>query len=134
MQMNNDDILVSSEDAVRVVTLNRPDARNAFSEPMHRAFSQIMATIDDDADARAVVLTGAGRAFCAGGSLDDFETKRVDFEIRRQSMRDARRLVDNMLNLHVPLVAAVNGPAVGLGCTLVSLCDIVFMADNAFLA
>jgi enoyl-CoA hydratase/carnithine racemase len=132
--VNDDDILVTADGNVRIVTLNRPDARNAFSEPMHHAFARTMASIDDDAAARVVVLTGAGRSFCAGGSLDDFEAKRVDFEVRRQSLRDARRLVDEMLMLHVPVVAAVNGAAVGLGCTLVTLCDIVFMSDTAFLA
>jgi enoyl-CoA hydratase/carnithine racemase len=134
VHVNEDDIVVTAEGSVRIVTLNRPDARNAFSEPMHHAFARTMATIDDDVDARAVVLTGSGRAFCAGGSLDDFETKRVDFEARRQSMRDARRLVDEMLALRVPVIAAVNGAAVGLGCTLVTLCDIVFMSNTAFLA
>ena len=81
------DILVTSDGAVRIVTLNRPDAHNALSEPMHREFARTIAAIDADADVRAVVLTGAGRAFCAGGSLDDFETKRTNFEVRRQSMR-----------------------------------------------
>jgi enoyl-CoA hydratase/carnithine racemase len=128
------DIVVTAEGPIRIVTLNRPDARNAFSEPMHREFARAMAAIDDDAGVRAVVLTGAGRAFSAGGSFDDFEAKRLNFDVRRQSMRDARRLVDEMLNLHVPVVAAVNGPAVGLGCTLVTLCDIVFIAKTAFLA
>ncbi len=132
-EATDNDIVVTHDGAIRIVTLNRPDARNAFSESMHREFVRTIAEIDSDASARAVVLTGAGRAFCAGGSLDDFELKRTDFEVRRQSMRDARRVVDEMLNLHLPVVAAVNGAAVGLGCTLASLCDIVFMSDRAYL-
>jgi enoyl-CoA hydratase/carnithine racemase len=127
-------ITVTEDEQVRIVTLNRPDARNAFDEAMHHQFARTMAALDDERDARAIVLTGAGRAFSAGGSLDDFEAKRVDFAQRRQSLRDARRLVDEMLNMHLPVVAAVNGPAVGLGCTLVTLCDIVFMAESAFLS
>src|SRR5206468_10407275 len=83
---------------------------------------------------RAVVLTGAGRAFCAGGNLDDFDRMRVDFAARRRSMRNARRIVDELLNVHLPVVAAVNGPAVGLGCTLSTLCDIVFIAEETYLA
>jgi len=128
-----DDIAVTGEDAVRIVTLNRPGARNAFSERMHRGLTQVLADLDDDPDVRAIVLTGAGDAFSAGGSLDDFEAKRIDFSVRRQSLRVARRLLDDMLNLRCPIVAAVNGPAVGLGCTLVTLCDIVFIAESAFL-
>jgi enoyl-CoA hydratase/carnithine racemase len=81
-----------------------------------------------------VVLTGAGRAFSAGGSYEDFEGRRVDAARRRRSLRLARRLADEMLEVAVPVVAAVNGPAVGLGCTVATLCDIVFIADDAFLA
>jgi enoyl-CoA hydratase len=80
------------------------------------------------------VLTGAGRAFSVGGSYEDFEHRRIDLGVRRRSLRLARKLVDQMLNVAVPVVAAVNGPAVGLGCTITTLCDIVFMADTAFLA
>ena len=83
---------------------------------------------------RAVVLTGAGRAFSAGGSIDEFEYYRTDFGARRKTLRNARRLVEDMLNLHLPVVAAVNGPAVGLGCTLATLCDIVFIDESTFLA
>lgn len=119
---------------VSVVTLNRPDAKNAFTETMHHEFVDVMTRLDDAGDVRAIVLTGAGDAFSAGGSLADFEEKRLDLELRRRSLRVARRLVDEMLNIHVPIVAAVNGPAVGLGCTLVTLCDIVFMSRDAFLS
>ena len=80
------------------------------------------------------MLTGAGRAFSAGGSIDDFDLFRTDFRARRQTLRDARRLVDDMLNVPLPVVAAVNGPAVGLGCTLMTLCDIVLIAEGTFVA
>jgi enoyl-CoA hydratase/carnithine racemase len=79
-------------------------------------------------------LTGAGKAFCAGGSIDDFELLRTDLGAPPKIMRSARRVVDEMLIVHVPVVAAVNGHAVGLGCTLATLCDIVFLAEDALLA
>jgi enoyl-CoA hydratase/carnithine racemase len=129
-----DVLRVEIDGPVRIVTLNRPDQLNAFSDELHDAFVRLWPVLDDDEDARAVVLTGAGRAFSAGGSFDDFERFRVDQVARRHTMRQARRLVDEMLNVQLPVVAAVNGPAVGLGCTLSTLCDIVFMADGAFLA
>jgi len=129
-----DSLIVARDGPVLVVTINRPDERNALDEPTKEAFPRLWAQIDRDREVRAVVLTGAGRTFSAGGSLDDFEPYRVDFERRRQAMRDARRLAQEMLQLRVPIVAAVNGPAVGLGCTLASLCDIVFMAERAYLA
>jgi enoyl-CoA hydratase len=131
---NDDVLLVERRGAVALVTLNRPDHLNAFSDELHAEYARLWADIAADPDVRAVVLTGAGRAFCAGGSIDDFDLFRTDFAARRKSMRDARRLVDEMLNVHVPVVAAVNGPAVGLGCTLSTLCDIVFIAEDTYLA
>lgn len=127
-------IRVERDGPVRIVTLDRPDELNAFSEDLHAEFVQLLHQIEDDADARAVVLTGAGKAFSAGGSFEDFERRRVDPAARRRSLRLARRLVDDMLGVAVPVVAAVNGPAVGLGATVTTLCDIVFMAEGAFLA
>jgi enoyl-CoA hydratase/carnithine racemase len=129
-----DSLVVEEDGPVRIVTLNRPDQRNAFDETLKEWFPRLLMQIDRDREVRAVVLTGAGKAFCAGGSLEEFEMYRTDFELRRQAMRDARRLVEEMLRVRVPVVAAVNGPAVGLGCTLASLCDIVFMAESTFLA
>lgn len=125
---------VRADGAVRIVTLNEPDTLNAFSESLHEQFVELWGDIEHDDACRAVVLTGAGRAFSAGGSYEDFEHRRVDLAARRYSLRLARRLADEMIDVAVPVVAAVNGPAVGLGCTVVTLCDIVFMADTAFLS
>jgi enoyl-CoA hydratase len=127
-------IRVEHDGPVRIVTLDRPDELNAFSEELHASLVQVWRMIEDDDDARAVVLTGAGRAFSAGGSYEDFERRRVDPAVRRRSLRLARRLVDDMLAMPLPVVAAVNGPAVGLGATVTTLCDIVFIAEGAFLA
>jgi enoyl-CoA hydratase/carnithine racemase len=101
---------------------------------MHEAFDRLWRAVDSDTEARAVVLTGAGKAFSAGGDLNEFERFRLDQHARARSMATARRLVNLMLDVAVPVVAAVNGPAVGLGCTLTTLCDVVFIADHAFLA
>jgi enoyl-CoA hydratase len=125
---------VEREGAVTILTLNRPDQLNSFDEALHQAFARFWIDLDYDDSVRAVVLTGAGRAFCAGGSVDDFELFRTSLAARATAMRSARRLVDEMINVRVPVVAAVNGPAVGLGATLSSLCDIVFIADTAHLA
>ena len=127
-------IEVRADGPVRVVTLNRPDTLNAISEELHAELVALWGHIDQDDGCRAVVLTGAGKAFSAGGSYEDFEHRRVDQAARRRSLRLARQLVDEMLAVAVPVVAAVNGPAVGLGCTVTTLCDIVFMAEGAFLA
>lgn len=131
---SSDRLLAEQHDDVLVVRLNRPEALNAFDDELHAEFPRLLQRIESDGHVRAIVLTGNGRAFSAGGSFDEFERFRNDFDARRRSMRQARRLVDEMVALHVPIVAAVNGPAVGLGATLMSLCDIVFIADTAFIA
>jgi len=127
-------IEVRADGPVRVVTLNEPETLNAISEDLHAQLVALWGHVEQDDDCRAIVLTGAGKAFSAGGSYEDFEHRRVDLAVRRRSIRLARQLVDEMLSVAVPVVAAVNGPAVGLGCTITTLCDIVFMADTAFLA
>lgn len=127
-------ILVEREGAVRILTLNRPESLNAFSEEMHAAFTTELRALSRDRDARAVVITGAGRAFSAGGSLDDFEVLGNDFELRRAVLRDGRDIFEQLVNLHLPLIAAVNGPAVGLGCTIASASDMVLVSESAFLA
>ena len=122
---------VQTDGPVAIATLNRPEQLNAFDDDLHHAFTRFLVDLDVDGGARAVVITGAGSAFSAGGSIDDFDRFRVDLAARARIMRSARRLVHEMLEVRVPVVAAVNGPAVGLGCTLATLCDIVFMADTA---
>jgi enoyl-CoA hydratase len=127
-------LLVERDGSVAVVTMNRPDQLNAFDDELHHAFSRFWIDLDHDLDVRAVVLTGAGKAFSAGGNVADFDRPRTDLAARARLMRGARRIVDEMLNVRVPVVAAVNGHAIGLGCTLATLCDIVFLADTARIA
>ena len=80
------------------------------------------------------MLTGNGRAFSAGGDFVYLDELTQDDALRRQTLVDGRRIVTGMVQCRVPIVAAVNGPAVGLGCSLVALSDIVFMAESAHLA
>ena len=127
-------IRVESDGPVRVVTLNRPETMNAFDREMHAEFPRVLADLGHDREARAVVLTGAGRAFSAGGDISNFAKNKADLYHRRASLREARRMFDELISLHLPVVAAVNGPAVGLGCTVATACDIVFMAETAFFA
>jgi enoyl-CoA hydratase len=128
-------ILVENDGPVRVVTLNRPEHRNAVNQEMHSAFARLWPRLADDPEARAVVLTGAGEAFSAGGDLVQWFENYVENPVtRRQGMREARRIVREMVEFPLPVVAAVNGPAVGFGCSIAVLCDIVLMGEGAFLA
>jgi enoyl-CoA hydratase/carnithine racemase len=119
---------------VRIVRLNRPDQLNATNHPLHEGLANLFPQIDADAEARAVVLTGNGRAFSAGGDFGYLDTLARDPVLRRETLAGGARLVTGMVRCRVPIVAAVNGPAVGLGCSLVALSDIVFMAESAHLA
>lgn len=127
-------IEVDVDDAVRIVRLNRPDQLNAANEELHRGLAALFPQLDADPHAAAVVLTGNGRAFSAGGDFAYIEELVADPARRAQSLREARAIVTGMVACRIPVVAAVNGPAVGLGCSLVALSDIVFMARNAHLS
>jgi enoyl-CoA hydratase len=127
-------IEVEIDGSVRVIRLNRPEQLNATNHELHKAIADVFEHLDADGEARAAVLTGNGRAFSAGGDFEYLDELAKDGELRRESLDDGKRLVINMVRCRVPIVAAVNGPAVGLGCSLVALSDIVFMAESAHLA
>jgi enoyl-CoA hydratase len=129
-----DAVIIEADGPVRIVTLNRPDSLNAFDDELHLALPQALREVEDDREARAIVLTGAGRAFSAGGNIDDFATMAADFELRRRTLRRGRQLFEDLINVHLPVVAAVNGPAVGLGCTIATACDVVLISEHTYLA
>jgi len=125
---------MDTDGAVTILTINNPEMRNAFSDELHIAMREVWGHLAADQSVRAVVLTGEGSAFSAGGSIPGFIRSYADIEHRRASLRGARRLMDAMAEFPKPVVAAVNGPAVGLGCSVAVSCDIVFMAESAFVA
>jgi enoyl-CoA hydratase/carnithine racemase len=129
-----DELQVEVDGPIRIIRLNRPADLNATNHVLHHALAQVFWQLDADLDARAAVITGNGRAFSAGGDFDYLEELTKDPDLRRETMVDARQIVTGMVSCRVPVVAAVNGPAVGLGCSLVALSDIVFMAESAHLA
>jgi enoyl-CoA hydratase len=124
----------SGDDGIVLVTLNRPDTMNAADEQLHGAVANVWTRIAGVAGARAVVLTGAGTAFSAGGDLGLLARMTADLDLRSRIMREAATLVRTMVACPLPIVAAVNGPAVGLGCSLASLSDLVVMEEDAYLA
>ena len=128
------ELIVEADGDVRVVRLNRPDELNATNHDLHEAIAHLWPQLDRDPEVRAVVLTGNGRAFSAGGDFDYLDDLTRDEDLRRQTLVAGRQIVTGMVGCKVPVVAAVNGPAVGLGCSLVALSDVVFMAESAHLA
>jgi enoyl-CoA hydratase len=130
----SDVVLVEADGPVRTVTLNRPDELNAVDADLHRALAEVWGELAADPEARVVVLTGAGRAFSAGGDLRWVTSFLDDPEARHESLREGARIIEEMLRFPLPVIAAVNGPAVGLGCSVAVLCDVVLMSETAHLA
>jgi len=128
------EVQVEADGPIRIVRLNRPDDLNAVNHDLHEGVADLFPQITADRDARAVVITGNGRAFSAGGDFRYLQQLTEDRVLRRRSIDTGKRLVLNMIQCRVPVIAAVNGPAVGLGCSLVSLSDVVYMARSAHLA
>jgi enoyl-CoA hydratase/carnithine racemase len=129
-----DAVRVETDGPVRIVRLSRPDQLNAVNEDLHLALTRVFPLLSADAGARVAVITGEGRAFSAGGDFDLLDRMANDRVLRRNVIAEGRELVLNMIRCRVPVVAAVNGPAVGLGCSVVALSDVVYMAESAYLA
>jgi enoyl-CoA hydratase len=129
-----DQLRVEARGPIRLVTLNRPEERNPASTEMLFALTQLAHALDNDAEARAVIITGAGKAFSAGGDFQHLIRSSQDPALSRATLANARAFIVAMLGLRLPVIAAVNGAAVGFGATLAALCDIVLIADTAFIA
>lgn len=121
------------EKGVLTVTLNRPERLNAVGDGMHESLEALWGDIAQDTEVRSVVLTGAGRAFCAGGDVKAMSGRsgQPTSVGGGAIMPGARRLIQNMLEVNQPIIAALNGDAVGLGATIALFCDVVIAAENA---
>jgi enoyl-CoA hydratase/carnithine racemase len=129
-----DAIQVEADGPIRVIRLNRPEQLNASNHELHQGLAELWPQLDADTGARVAVLTGNGRAFSAGGDFGYLDELSKDHELRKVTLAHGRQIVTGMIRCRVPIVAAVNGPAVGLGCSLVALSDVAFMAESAHLA
>ena len=130
----SDDILVTAEGGLRLITLNRPNDLNASTTDMLFSYPKLFAALAQDPDARVAILTGAGRAFSAGGDMNHFVKTLDDPAFARAVQENARRTIHGFIDLPIPIIAAVNGPAVGWGATMATLCDIVLMSEKSFMA
>ncbi len=125
-------VLVDRRAGYRVLTLNRPERLNAFSEDMHRALATALADAEADDACRALLLTGAGRGFCAGQDLNDRLPKDGKMPILGVTLEQFYNpLVLKLRALPFPVVAAVHGVAAGAGSSLALACDIVLAARSA---
>lgn len=128
------EIQVEADGPLRIITLNRPEELNAVNDDLHVGLARLWSRLSLDRTARAAVITGAGKAFSAGGDFNYIQQISQDADLRAKTIADGREIVIGMARCRIPVIAAVNGPAVGLGCSVVALSDIVYMAEKAFLA
>jgi len=135
--MSNDPILIERRDHVALLTLTRPDTRNALSgEAMFAAFEQLFERLNGDMNIRAAVLTGAGSAFCSGGNVAEMRDRTGMFggspeQIAQNYREGIQRIPRAFQRLQVPIIAAVNGPAIGAGNDLACMCDIRIASSTA---
>lgn len=124
-------IKVERRGRILTLTLNRPDELNAVNKPLHDELATIFYDVQLDDEADVIVLTGAGRAFCAGGDLKFMKAMVDGEEGEFLSLVDAKKIVFSLLDLEKPIIAGVNGHAMGLGATIALFCDVIFMSSKA---
>jgi 2-(1,2-epoxy-1,2-dihydrophenyl)acetyl-CoA isomerase len=130
--LENDTILTERREGYRVITLNKPDRLNSFNEAMHAALMTVLLDAEADSGCRALIITGAGRGFCAGQDLSDrvFSPGQTpDLSSTLEFLYNP--LVRKLRELQIPVVCAVNGVAAGAGANIALACDIVLAARSA---
>lgn len=128
---------IDLEDSILTVTLNRPQQYNAVDHQLHQELGNIFYDIALDDEVSVVVVTGAGKTFCAGGDLkamNQFAKESDSGSESYMSHVDGKRIVYSLLDLEKPIIAKVNGAAIGLGATIALFCDLIYMADHAIIS
>ncbi len=113
---------------VAVITMNRPEILNAIDWPMHTALEEVFVDLDNDPAVKTIVLTGAGRGLLLEAAI---RTRSIPGIHKISPTRSGRHLIRNILEVESPVIAAVNGVAVGLGATLALFCDVIFAQPSA---
>lgn len=133
-------LLTERMGAVLTVSMNRPETRNALSEPQQmQEFVDLCAQVRRDRSIKVIILTGKGSAFCAGGNIKDMQERGGIFggspyELRENYRNGIQTIPLALYELDVPIIAAINGPAIGAGLDLACMCDIRISADTAVFA
>ena len=121
---------IDDDKRVRTLTLNRPEALNAFNEALYDATAEALLAAADDSEVAVVLLTGAGRGFSAGTDLAEMQAMVTDPDFR-PGKYGFRGLIDALSNFPKPLICAVNGVGVGIGATILGYADLAFMSSTA---
>jgi 2-(1,2-epoxy-1,2-dihydrophenyl)acetyl-CoA isomerase len=126
----NSPVLLERHDSTLLITLNRPEHRNAFDLEMRKALADAVYVARDTGDVKTVVITGSGGAFCAGGDLKSLSIEERRILGDRDRMRRAYTWFRELVNLEKPVIAAVQGPAFGVGFNLALACDFILATPN----
>ncbi len=124
-------LVIEKKDGIAVLTINRPESLNSTNFRLHYELSKIWLDIADDPEVRVAVITGAGRAFSAGGDFDVVEKSMGNLDVVSKTMKEARDIVHNMINCDKPIISAINGVAVGAGLAVALLADISIASEKA---
>ena len=124
-------LLVEKDDGIATLTINRPEVLNATNFRLHNELSRIWLDIGNDPEVRVALITGAGRAFSAGGDFEMIEKAIDNPEVIASNMKEASDIVYNMVDLDKPVVSAINGVAVGAGLAVALMADISIASENA---
>jgi enoyl-CoA hydratase len=127
-------IATELQDDVLLVTLNRPEHRNSLDPVMHSELKVLYERIVEDEELNAVVLTGAGKYFCVGADFSNMQENVTYPDGHPGLLIDSVAMARNILAVRVPMIAAINGDAIGIGATISLFCDIVYMAEHARIA
>ncbi|MDH5343677.1 MAG: enoyl-CoA hydratase [Betaproteobacteria bacterium] len=124
-------IKITREDGIATILLDRADKLNALSGEMYHDLADAFAEMNTDDDVRTVVLTGAGRAFCAGGDVGSMGG--YDVVSGRKRSKGHQKMIINLHHLEKPVIAAVRGPAAGIGASMAMACDLIVASETAYL-
>jgi enoyl-CoA hydratase len=134
MYENYETLKITRSQRIVTVAFNRPDVKNATNPRMHQELARIFPEIGGDPEAHVVILTGEGDAFSAGGDIHTLHSSLTNQERWIESMFEAREILFSVIDLDRPVIAKINGAAIGLGATLALVCDIVIAKDSAKIA
>lgn len=139
LEQSWDDLLIEKDESLLWVTLNRAEASNAYSSSMIQSLITVLRLADEDNSIRVIILTGAGKNFCAGGDIKAMRDKTGMFAGESNQLREAyqngiQKIPRTLNHLKTPIIAMVNGAAVGAGCDLAAMCDLRIASDTASFA
>jgi 2-(1,2-epoxy-1,2-dihydrophenyl)acetyl-CoA isomerase len=129
--MSNNSVLVKIEESIAYITLNRPEVFNSFNREMALSLQEILDKCEDNDTVRAIVLTGNGKAFCAGQDLKEVTSPEINPGFKKILEEHYNPIIRRIRNIEKPIIAAVNGVAAGAGANIALACDVVLAMESA---